>query len=128
MSNPRNTNTNTTVGSEEQTKSSPDDWKFLTLGSLAVRDGKKLVRDYEISFVINPRNAQVIRDAAQFVMDNPVDAEGKDQRISVNASPFFEGAASENTLKYFTHRLYLSAETIAKWGKKLSEYVVIKSA
>lgn len=128
MSNPRNKTSVTSVGqdSSEGKKSNPDDWKFLTLGSIAVRDGKKLIRDYDVSFVINPRNAEIIRDAAQFVMDNPTDADGKEQRVSINASPFYEDSVSENVLKYFTHRLYLSAETVAKWGKKFSAY--IKSA
>jgi hypothetical protein len=100
----------------------PNDWKFMTLGSLALRNGKQLVREHDIGFVINARNAELIKDAAQFVLDNPTDAEGKDQRISINASPFYEDSVSDKVLKYFTHRLYISSETVAKMGKTFADY------
>jgi hypothetical protein len=124
MSNPRN-KTNTAEATETKHEGTLDtsNWNFMTVGSLSLRDGKNLVRDHDLSFVINSRNATVLRDAAQFVLDNPTDAEGKEQRISVNGSPFYEDKTSESVLKYFSHRLYISKATLSKMGKDFVDYL-----
>jgi hypothetical protein len=121
MGNPRN-NLKTKEVTEVTTNINPNDWKFMTLGSVAVRNGKTLVRENDVSIVLNSRNAELIRDAAQFILDHPVDADGKDQRISINASPFYEDSVSDKVLQYFSHRLYISADTIKKMGKTFSDY------
>jgi len=94
-------------------------WKTMSLGSLALKgnDGK-LLREGMISFTINSRNAQVILDAAQFALNNP------EEKITISAGTFFEDAnVSDNVKKYFSHRLYISAETVEKMGKSFADYI-----
>jgi len=115
MSNPRN-KVNTQESNNVVDSST---WKTLTLGSLALKgsDGK-LMREGAVSFTINARNAEIIRDAAQYILENNED------KITISAGTFYEDAKiSDNVKKYFSHRLYISADTVAKFGKKLADYV-----
>lgn len=118
MANPRN-QTSAAAQSSDSKEFNPDSWKYMTLGSASVKNGKTLVRENDVNFTINTRNAEIIRDLAQFVIDN---AE-KDERISLNASPFYENSVSDKVLQHFSHRLYVSAEAVGKMGKKFSDYI-----
>lgn len=120
--NPRNKIGQEAASNSGANLSDPSSWKFMTLGSLALKDGRNLVREHDVGFTINARNAEMIRDLAQFVLDN----KSADEKISINASPFYEDAASENVKKYFSHRMYISAETVAKTGKSFADYVAKK--
>jgi len=114
MGNPRNQVVETTTNEVDTSA-----WKTLTLGSLALKgsDGK-LMREGAISFTINARNAEIIRDAAQYVLENNED------RVTISAGTFFDDAKlSDNVKKFFSHRLYISADSVAKFGKKLADYV-----
>lgn len=118
VQNPRNA-VQTEEASNTGAKVDPSNWKTLTLGSLSVKgnDGK-LLREGAISFTINSRNAEVIRDAAQFIMDNA------DEKITISAGTFYEDAnISDKVRKFFTHRLYISAESLTKMGKAVVDYV-----
>lgn len=93
-------------------------WKTLTLGSLALKNKDGLMREGAISFTINARNAEILRDAAQFVLEN------NEEKITISAGTFYEDAKiSDNVKKFFSHRLYISADTVKKFGKKLGDYV-----
>lgn len=123
MANPRNAVLKTEVKETVESKEfNPDSWKYMTLGSLALKDGKNLVREHDISFVLNDRNAEIIRDMCDFILKNPLDAEGKPTKMSINASPFYEGT-NENKTRYFSHRIYVSADTLGKTGATFSKYV-----
>ena len=116
MGNPRNA-----VRKNENTESSFDasNWKTMTLGSMAVKgkDGQ-LMREGQISFTINSRNAELIKDAAEYILSNPED------KITISAGTFFEDAnISDKVKKFFSHRVYVSAETVAKLGKTIADYV-----
>ncbi len=123
MANPRNQTAKSEPAQTNSGVPSPDQWSFMGLGSASLKNGRDLVRDNDFSFVINPRNAEIFRDAAQFVLDNPEDDQGKEQRITLNAAPLYEDKVSEKVLKYFTHRVFISKETVAKWGKSFADYV-----
>lgn len=114
--NPRNKVSNEVVSNDVVDSSN---WKTMTLGSLSLKgnDGK-LLREGKVDFTINARNAEIIRDAAQFILEN------SDEKITISAGTFFEDArVSDNVKKYFSHRLYISADTVAKFGKTLGDYV-----
>ena len=118
MANPRNVikKEETVAGGTERTPAS--EWKSLTLGSISLRGANgELINDYNTNFVINERNAQLILDAAQFVVDNP------GENITLKASPFFEGTQSAKVLKHFTHRFYVMSDTLEKIGKTPADYV-----
>ncbi len=120
MSNPRNTLAKTEEVADSGIKS-PSEWKSLGLGSISLKNSEgKLIRDFSTNVVINDRNAQVILDAAQFVLDNPTES------ITIKASPFFEGTQSEKVLKHFSHRLYVMTETLERMGKSPADYVKSK--
>jgi hypothetical protein len=125
MGNPRN---NTTAPVTTNTGDfDPDSWKTMGLGSASLRNGKNLVREGDMSFVISDYNAAFLKDAAEFVLNNPTESEGKPTRISINAYPFFD-TVTESMKAHFSHRLCVSAETLAKIGKKISDYVKKKAA
>lgn len=121
--NPRNnTATKETVTQTEGGSVDSSNWKTLTLGSLALKgnDGK-LLREGMASFTINNRNAAIIKDAADFIMNNP------DKKVTISAGVFYEDAnISDNVKRFYSHRLYISAASVAKWGKKLADYVTSK--
>lgn len=125
MGNPRNTGTAVVEGNGAEVKQiDPSSWKTLTLGSLSNKgnDGK-LLREGAISFTINSRNAEIFRDAAQYVLDN------QEEKVTISAGTFYEDAnVSDKVRKFFSHRLYISAETIGKMGKAVADYVQKKTA
>jgi len=117
MSNPRNTAAASAPVAGKVVD--PSTWKTMSLGSLSLKgeDGK-LLREGAASFTINDRNAQVIRDAADYILANP------QEKVTISAGTFFADAnISENVKKFFSHRLYISAETLTKMGKSIADYV-----
>jgi hypothetical protein len=121
--NPRN---NAAVNTENTSVKKPvTEWGYLSLGSMAITDGKDKIRKGQASFTINAYNAQLLKDACEFVLNNPVDDEGKPSRVSLTAYPFFDSVSGKKADR-FTHDVKLSRDTISKFGK-LEDYVTIKS-
>lgn len=120
--NPRNkapqTNTVTPAANSNGPKD-PSEWSTLGLGSLAYKDGSgNLAKEGSISFTINSRNAQVIKDMADFILNN------SDEQLTVSAGTYFnEDALSAKQKKFFSHRIYVSKDTLEKIGKTPADYV-----
>ena len=119
-SNPRNK-----VDAVSTDKPDASEWKSMSLGSTALKDDtNKLVNDYKTAFVINHRNAELIRDAAQHILDNPQQADGKDLNFTINIGKFFDPEnLSANVRKYFTHRVYVTKDSMEKIGKTFADYI-----
>jgi len=98
------------------------EFKSKTVGSAALKGPDGLVRDFTLSFTINNYNVGLLKDLVNFVEANP------EEKISINAAPFFEGGASEAKLARFSHRVYVTAQTLEKLGKKVSDYIELKQA
>lgn len=114
--NPRNKAVETT---NEVTRKDPSEYKSMGLGSLSLRSAdNKLIKENAINFTINSYNAQFFKDAAEFVLANP------EERVSISAGTFYdESKLSPKQRDRFSHRIYVSADTVAKVGKTIADYV-----
>jgi hypothetical protein len=119
--NPRNASAKV---EEVSTMKPPSEWKSISLGSLSLKDGRELVREYDASFVINERNAKILKAACEYILNNPVDAEGKSTRVSITAYPFYDNVP-ETKKKFYSHSIKMSAETVSKFGK-IEDFVETK--
>lgn len=119
MANPRNQLAKPTT---TEVRKDPSEYKSMGLGSLSLRSSdNKLVKDNSINFTINNYNAQFFKDAAEFVLANP------EERVSISAGTFYdETKLSPKQRDRFSHRIYVSAETVAKVGKSIADYIKSK--